>query len=202
MIGAVLGGISLALPYCFDTIGSAPLTSDETSLVTNIFGDRIASAPLRKVFGKCLARGTMEMQVQWQSKTTFHVCDPAYWSADYAKESAPAKFGAFVHEITHVWQNQHNEKVHSGRCQTYLYTLTADAKFREYCSEQQGAIMEDYSQRFLHPGHKPTYYVRSSPENDAMLAVLVENQFPQARALRMSLENQAPVNNEIMAAAP
>lgn len=200
LIGSVLGGICLALPYAFDTLGSVPLEPDETSLVTGIFGDGISSAPLRKVFGKCIARRTMEMQVQWKSGTTFHVCDSEYWSANYAKESVPGRFGGFVHEVTHLWQNQQGDKAYSGRCRSYAYTLTADAKFQEYCSEQQGAIMEDYSQRFLHPSHRSTYYVRSTPENDAMLAALVEKQFPGARALRMSLENRERA--QVAAAAP
>lgn len=115
-------------------------------------------------------------------------------SGDYTKGNNAENFGTFVHELTHVWQNQTNDRFTSSYVpegNKYLYPLEAKYKFTDYGVEQQAAMVEDYARRFLHPSKSFTWLgqVYGDPESKAaMLMKMVETQFPAARQLRLNYE--------------
>lgn len=109
-------------------------------------------------------------------------------SQDYSLENDLDKYGAFIHEMTHIWQFQGKFPT---ECTVYKYDLKADSRFSDYCKEQQAAIVEDYARHFLHPRHgrtRPDRGLHNNAKNYRLLAKVVEDQFPQAQKTRLALE--------------
>lgn len=177
-------------------LSSTPLTENEIKLVHGIFGTTVNTAIVKKYFYPAsplmVSRVPDRRSIQFYGNT----CT----SADYSLDSDIFKFGAFVHEMTHVWQRQTANKDELQMCHTYDYTLDAASRFTDFCVEQQAAIVEDYARRFLHPGHK-SFYTTDTPETDLLLRKVVEEQFPAARETRLAYEAQEK-NVKTAAAAP
>lgn len=118
-----------------------------------------------------------------------------YWSEEFTRET-PFNFGNFVHEVTHIWQAQTNYQGNPGHGDYALHDLAASQKFGDFHSEHQGVIMEDYARRFLHPARQYRR-IHDTPENDAQLKRIVEEQFPGAQQLRLAFEaRQAAAKNK------
>jgi len=49
----------------------------------------------------------------------------------------------FIHELTHVWQYQHNSPFNSN-IKIYTYEINNNLEFKDYGAEQQASLMEDY----------------------------------------------------------
>ena len=78
----------------------------------------------------------------------FHPADPR-WSQDFAKEPLALQ-GLLIHELTHVWQAQHQGRFYLPLMRhpfcRYSYQLQADRRFDWYGLEQQAEIVRH---RFL-----------------------------------------------------
>jgi hypothetical protein len=181
------------------TLGT-PLTRGEIKLVRSVFGNEINTDIVEKYFDP---HARQDAAVTYNAKAV-EFYGAVYHSTDYSQETRAFNYSAFLHEMTHVWQNQTNQSFY---CKVYDYPLDTKYHFTDYCREQQAAIIQDYSRRFLFSSHTPSYnYVSSegykgssaddytggvdTPESDALLAKLVEDQFPQARETRLGLSTQ------------
>lgn len=108
-----------------------------------------------------------------------------YYFGDSGSGNTASDFGYFMHEMTHIWQNQVNYDFNSD-VPGYMYTIIRGKAFHEYGKEEQGAIVEDYARTFLFKGtdRKPRF-MKDTPENRQALMTLVEGRFPGARDLRL-----------------
>jgi hypothetical protein len=176
---------------------SAHLSPGEIALVQSIFGNEVNTSIVIKNFSPHHLEYfsepdhiLMETRASVNDKKNIIFYGPEYSSDDYSQEDLML-YGTFLHEMTHIWQRQ---KV-SGvtlllmSCHDYNYALNDQSRFSDFCIEQQGAIMENYVQRFLHHSHL-SLGIKNTPENDALLKKVVEDQFPEARKTRLALEAQ------------
>lgn len=173
------------------------LTPGEKQFVESIFGDRIKADKIRKHFKKPshpthLLRGKRGTVLPPTSHIDFF--GAPVWSKDYSREDIKL-FGFFIHEVTHVWQNQNRAwKLHDLR--NYEYTLKEDSKFTDFGPEQQAEIIEAYAMRWLHRDGQ-TLAKPETATHDARLIDVVETQFPRARETRLQLDaarNKTPQN--------
>lgn len=172
------------------------LTKGETELVTGIFGDEADPSKIRKHFKKS---GNVTHVLRDKAGTVMpplsHIdfFGEEHWSRDYSREDA-RKYGLFIHEATHTWQNQ-NFVWPFKAFRVYDFALNENSRFNDFGAEQQAEIIEAYALRWLHrDGEK-----NAKPENaarDALLIKVVEERFPQAKATRLKLAQPR------MAAAP
>lgn len=187
----------------------APLTSGEKEIAYNFFGDQLNIPSIRKHFfnDNC---GTADSAFM-TAGNNIAACTADVHSNDYSRASAKTK-AKFIHELTHIFQFQTLLSQTNGLCikepvggAVYIYDKNKQ-KFSDYCHEQQGAIIEDYVLRFLMPpqemalsdGAHATYShkvweasrwnEKDTPETDAFLQKIVEDQFPQARKMRLEEE--------------
>lgn len=179
------------------------LTAGEAQMVHQVFGSEINPSKLRKHFRAendithCVAPGAGGMVLPPFSHMDFY--GPRLWSQDYSKDSE-YKFGFFMHEATHTWQGQ-NLAFSLRDFGVYSYTLDALSNWRDFGVEQQADIIEDYSKRWLYPRNVQAHAHHTREE--AMLARVVENRFPEARRTRLALEGNKPTNiDALIAAAP
>ena len=189
--GKTVVGIALAYTGyigAFYTGRGEPLTKGETQLVQSIFGDQLDASKLRKHF-KDAGDFTHVMRSKRGTVMPFtnHIdfFGPTVRSDDFSTDSIK-RFGIFLHEVVHTWQNQHL-KVSFKNFRQYAYTLQQDSKFSDFGTEQQGDILEDYAMRWLHKDGEKF----AKPENatrDTMLIKVVEDQFPQAKITRLQLQ--------------
>ncbi|TAL30298.1 MAG: hypothetical protein EPN97_12810 [Alphaproteobacteria bacterium] len=164
------------------------LTEGESNLVTSIFGDEVDASKIRKHF-----KDDNHITHLFGSKTGtvlpflnhIDIFGPYGRSPDYAREGE-VLYGLFVHESTHVWQNQ-NWAWTTKAMRVYEYELKPESKFSDFGGEQQASIIENYAQRFLHPqGRKDA--TAETAAFDAMLQKVVEERFPRAKETRMALD--------------
>lgn len=166
------------------------LTRGEIEMVENIFGDEVNTSKVRKHFKDKghithLLPGKVGTVLPPQSHIDFFGKD--VHSADYSTEG-PRRAALFIHEATHVWQNQNRnwriDLLH--KCRVYSYELKPNATFRDFGIEQQAEIIEDYYKTFLHKdGRGRKGEVLNA--NDSLLLKVVETRFPRARQTRLSL---------------
>lgn len=114
-----------------------------------------------------------------------------YHAEDYVLRANSRQRGVFLHEITHIWQFQTmgaaGMNANLATCpkpDPYAYSLRAGDVFAQFCIEQQGRMVQNYSERFLttRPGRS---------RQDLLLRDIVEAQFPGAKSLRLQYERLA-----------
>lgn len=166
------------------------LTTGETEMVDNIFGPEVNTGKIKKHFKDKshithLLPGKVGTVLPPHSHIDFFGAE--VHAADYSKEGARLA-GLFIHEATHVWQNQNRnwrlDKLH--KCRVYSYTLQPGNTFRDFGVEQQAEMIEDYYKTFLHKdgrGRKG----EALTANDSLLMKVVETRFPRAKETRLSL---------------
>ncbi|HYD18354.1 MAG TPA: hypothetical protein VEF76_07740 [Patescibacteria group bacterium] len=169
---------------------SRALTAGEARLAQNLFGDQLDVSAVRLHFFS-EARKSGVADVAGQSRRDIEVYGRANASADFSGEAGD-KYGAFVFELTELWQNQTGGKLTLGEPAESGYPLDEDFAFKDYGQLQQPQIMEDYARRFLHPDRKSHWLAQQSGDNsesDPLLQALVENQFPAAKNARLAFAN-------------
>jgi len=195
-------GAALATTLSSDTSCTPPpaapparLTAGEVALVQSIFGAAVNTAIVTKNFYPPSSDyynpdAPKEKIAAVNDKRNIIFYGPDCLSDDYSKGGVIV-YGTFVHEMTHIWQRQAipGLRLLFMSCHTYDYALDSRSRFSDFCIEQQGVIIEDYALRFLHPSHA-SLRIKNTPENDALLKKVVEEQFPAARETRLALEEQ------------
>lgn len=179
------------------------LEKGEKELARSIFGDEI---DLRRVW-KVYVQVADSVKAAESSRAGFIFFYRDYHAPDYSRERDPFIFATFIHELTHQWQIQNDPGNEIQICQIYTYRLSSDRDFLSYCNEQQASIVQDYVRRFLllNPAAS-TRYVNvfvgpeesaDTPESDALLQKVVEDQFPQARETRLKIDAQRRASQQI-----
>ncbi len=188
-----------------------PLTDGETALIMGIFGDGIDTKNIRKYFSETEKPGSAAGYVipaQTFGVDCIKFYGAQYASDDYSQTDDIFTYGTFVHEMTHIWQNQQRSRnkapyeASANDNNDYAYTLTPQTRFGKLGEEQQAKIIEDYARQFLYPKRPPAEkngkYKPSFTQSVGMqdlydlklLQKVVEDAFPQARKTRMALESQ------------
>ena len=164
---------------------SAPLTTGESRMLHGIFGDEINTSKITKHY-----RQTPKMIYGKVYGNRIYLYGAENHYEDLSDPTEPDAREKLVHEATHVLQGQ----IHSVtknikfRCKQYHYALKPESRFDDdFCNEQQAAIMEDYTARFLNVPARDAKWQDTTPENDALLQKVVETRFPQVRKTRLAL---------------
>jgi len=178
----------------FANIETRPLTPGETALISSIFGKEID-----------LTNVKVRLHPEEYSDIAGSVSDGGgadFWgksqsSNDYSKAD-PWHMSNFVHEMTHVWQNQTNWQNTVMEAKVYRYPLEEKYKFNDFSIEQQAAMMEDYTNVFLCKGDPrwiKSVYGSGYQEKFPLLQKTVEDRFPGMKLLRqtMSPDKQSSV---------
>lgn len=118
---------------------SRSLTAGERQLAFSVFGDSLALDDIRLKTAWWVLKG---YAVSPNGHIYFHRKD---WCEDFSTQSL-AKRAWLIHELTHVWQVQHNLAVIKGALinRRYRYTLKPNKPFLSYGIEQQAKMVEDY----------------------------------------------------------
>jgi len=171
----------------FPTPPGVPLTAGEAAFVKSIFGDAIDTRKVKKYYSAKVKPGT-EKGFVIPAETFGDDCikfyGPQYKVDDYSKTNNIFNFGTFIHEMTHIWQNQNNipSKLLPDGSDIYNYTLTPTSTFSDFGWEQQAKLIENYARTYL--------YSTPVDKEDPLLQKVVEDEFPQARKTRLKLEAQ------------
>lgn len=166
------------------------LTKGEKELVTSVFGDEINPDKIRKHMKK---DGHITHILRDKVGTVLpplshiDIFGPEYWSQDYSQEDA-RKYGLFIHEATHTWQNQ-NHVWPFRAFRVYEFTLKQDSRFSDFGAEQQAEIIEAYALRWLHKDGEKNAKTENA-ERDQLLIKVVETKFPRAQQTRLALQAQ------------
>lgn len=163
------------------------MTAGEAGLVKALFNGELKADCVRLNFFAG-ARRNQIAGVKKDEKNHIEFYGKDIASADYSLEKDRVKFGVFIREMTHIWQNQTEGKQTLGEMTEMTYELDSQYVFASYSRSQQGAIMEDYALRFLHPSRSshwlPIDYSGDRSDTDPFLQELVEGTFPSAKAAR------------------
>lgn len=185
----------------YPVVRSERLTVDEAALILGIFGDELNISKVRKDFTAAQKPGTKPtyyIPAQTFGAKSIKFYGPHYTEADYSKTVSDFNYGTFVHEMTHIWQNQNpdprkKEKNNS----VYTYALSENSRFEDFGEEQQAALIEDYARQFLRArrgAYKGTYLPSHGPDKQktplVLLRKVVETRFPQARKTRLALKQK------------
>ncbi|MEZ0262318.1 MAG: hypothetical protein ACAH80_15035 [Alphaproteobacteria bacterium] len=172
------------------------MTADEAALANTFFG-------------KELRTGIVKLyQYPYEQKDALASVESGYgasfWgetqhASDYTKADG-ARLGTFMHEMTHVWQEQTAQKhTPNQTMRQYHYWLDATSTYGKFSVEQQAAMVQDYVTYFLHPSKSMKYMPENHPKQELpakaeILKKIVEAQFPGAKALREAIpaQKQAP----------
>lgn len=191
----------------FANVEVRPLTEGEARILKGIFGATINIDTIR---ANMHPQGYDDIVGSVDSgRVVADFWGPENSSKDFSAEKNAYKFGTFIHELTHVWQNQNNRAFTNDTPPTakdkYTYTLSSKSNFEDYRVEQQAAIIEDYARRFLHPSKSFTYLDAAYKDAESMSGLLkkvVETEFPGAKKLREEFELQnAPKMSPVPVAA-
>ena len=167
-----------------DTCTTTPLTAGEIALSKKVFGSALDTRHVTKVFCKNAHNDQPPVEIRAGHEIVFHGADT--WSPDFSKEKNVIRYGFFMHDLTHLWQQQTGAPIKP--CETLGYTLTPERPFSAYCSSHQALMVEDYARLHLFkPAHQPRG-TADTPANNALLTQTIEKAFPQARLTR---ENKA-----------
>ncbi len=166
-------------------IATRPLNENEASFAFGIFGRQINPLIVRQHFNPIACAG---IAATVASKTDINYWSKEYFSNDFTRDNDPFNFGTFIHESTHIWQNQTNHQYTDwqfvNKPDKYAYPIDIKKwSFENYSIEQQAAIIEDYARYFLRPQGQ-TRRLEMTPEKLSQLQILVESQFPQAKVTR------------------
>ena len=195
--GALAGAIFWGSETRYELFNRASLeslTAGESALAKRVFGRDTDPAPVRKIFSP-------DPHDKGYAAQVFHGRFIEFYgygnhSADYSTDPRAENLALFIHELTHVWQRQTGMRQTNGTCpegfpEHYKYFIGSDDRFRDFCNEKQGAIMQDYARRFLHREESGTVHMQNTngaAENDRLLKAIVEDRFPGARGMRIALE--------------
>lgn len=184
----------------YPVVRQEALTPGEADLIKGIFGPEIDISKVRKHFTAVSKPGTSPGYVipaQTFSNDCIKFYGPDYTSGDYSRPDNAFNYGTFVHEMTHIWQNQHpNPQKAEHDNFAYQYNLTPKSRFDDLGEEQQASLIEDYALQFLRASRAPakngdTYLPSHAPDkSDAsrcdlvLLQKVVEDRFPAARHMR------------------
>lgn len=140
-----------------------PLTPDEIAMAKKVFGDQINYRKIRIYSHSGETRKAFYGKIQMS---------PSHYSEDYSKENNFYLQSQFMHELTHIWQEQNGTNLivsaigewlrHGGDYnKAYKYTITENSDFSRLGIEQQGKIIEDYWQELnrLASGYYNTEYI-------------------------------------------
>lgn len=169
----------------------APLTAGETAMVESVFGDEIDAGKIRKHFRET------SLAYRFAPKTVTGMVLPPLShidfygergrSEDFSKDEARMA-SLFMHEVTHVWQNQNWRWSlhHLDKVRLYDYTLVEGARFDSFALEQKAEMVGDYMRIWLHPKGKIQSGQTASAE-DILLRDVIEARFPRAKESRLAL---------------
>lgn len=169
----------------------APLTASETAMVESVFGDEVDASKMRKHFRetswayRLAPKSVAGMVLPPLSHIDFY--GERARSDDFAKDS-PNMANLFMHEATHVWQNQNWRWSlhHLDKVRLYDYKLVENARFDSFALEQKAEMIGDYVQIWLHPKGK-IQSGQTASADDILLRDVVESRFPRARESRLAL---------------
>ena len=185
-----------------------PYTPGETALNKQIFGEAFQNREkARKYYFSNGCNGYPDSNAQYNSLTrNIAFCHSDVHEIDYSKAKDADRLGTYIHELTHDWQDQNYGVmlywyflVRTGESD---YGLDKNSDFQDFGMEQQASIMGDYARRFLHIEQNRAYsylIYLNTPETDALLQRIVENQFPGARGMRLAVEAQRAAAQQKMA---
>lgn len=165
----------------------ANLTDGEKVLVRGVFGEQVNAGRVRKFYeGACLA---------WINAAVFDRVNVAFYaernhSPDFSKERDARKFALFMHEMTHIWQQQTDYRYTRGERNKYYYNLTENSRFEDYYDEEQACIIENYARRFL----MQTPAAENRRDDGRLLRSIVEDHFPQAGQTRRAIEAKRAIS--------
>ena len=126
---------------------SAPLTGGEAALARGFFGAELNPGIVRKNYTFSHAHRAAA-SVSDSANIVFYGAE--FHSRDYSREKDLVKFETFMHEMTHIWQNQTQWRMTNGLCERqHYYILNENLTFADYCHERQASIAGDYARRFL-----------------------------------------------------
>lgn len=178
------------------------LTKGERHLVKSIFGDAVEASGIEKRVRSKEDPRRADSGIVAQAEVRYLDVDDIFfyggdgWSPNYAREGNVEKFDTFVHEMTHIWQNQTDRAFTNGQPkltsenqgEIYHYSLCEGARFSDYPAEEQASIMADYTCLFIHPARRaPQNCENMSAETNKLLKKVVEDMFPAARKTRQEL---------------
>lgn len=191
-----------------------PLRKEEAALIKSLFGDEINTDNVRLFFYSATkpnnpAATKADMQPQPDGSTDVEqrveFYGVRYASQNYALD-IPENFGIFCHEMTHVMQGQKLFTQVNDAHNCYGYNITDKTKFADLGPEEQASLIQDYSRRFLHPDHPPSFLwtpagsmqtvdmsgrdvtaKHDTPESDAKIIRVVETRFPKAAIARKAV---------------
>lgn len=165
------------------------LTRNEAEFVQGIFGKSIDTKDTRLYLVGTSASYKDDIRALECNTQRIEFYGTERHSDDYSHAGLDS-YGTFIHEMTHVWQDQTIGYKNCHAANRYEYTLDGKHKFTDYCGEQQASIVKDYARHFLHPWHEGTewYKGKDSPTSFVLLAKVVEDQFPQAQKTRLAIE--------------
>ncbi|MEZ0260581.1 MAG: hypothetical protein ACAH80_06195 [Alphaproteobacteria bacterium] len=162
------------------------LTKGETQAVEGIFGDQLDASMIRKHFRNQSSVTHVMGNTRGMVMPPFSHIDffgPDAQSKDYSKEGI-GKFGLFMHEVTHTWQGQNLKfSTKAFRRYDYDYMLRPTSQFRDFGTEQQAEIVENYAERWIHRDG----IIEPRTAKDTLVMNVVERQFPRAKATRDSV---------------
>jgi hypothetical protein len=177
-----------------------PLTEGEIAFTKSIFGRKIAKGDLTRVRKYFMPEKKDQFAAVVRNIKSIDFHGRKYHEADYSRSKDPFNYGAFIHEMTHIWQNSRMSSMESqmnrhpykyGDSQAYFYALSPQSRFKDFNVEQQASIIEDYALRFLYPAASVSSgQLFNTPVDDALLQKVVEDKFHEARKTRLRFEPQ------------
>ncbi|MDE1152672.1 MAG: hypothetical protein PW788_09060 [Micavibrio sp.] len=185
----------------FSNIVTRDMTAGEAAIISGIFGREIDTSKVK-----------VRNHPEEYSDVAGTVSDGGgadFWgksqgAADYSKSDA-WHLSIFVHEMTHVWQNQTNWSNTVMEAQVYRYPLEVKYKFNDFSIEQQAAMMEDYTSVYLRkaePRWLEDVYGSDYRTKLPLLIKTVEDRFPGAKALRESYDQKQQVSQQAVIIRP
>lgn len=176
------------------------LTEGEIALVKSVFGEKIDEDDLRrykKLFTPQNFNKTSAAVLGSSKRIKFY--GQKQHEADYSQPKDPSNLYVFMHEMTHVWQEQRKMPVsfqnkrrpNADEDMMYYYKLSPHSRFKDFPTEQQASIIGEYALLFLYTdaSFDANFMINdNTPENEALLQRVVEDAFPEARKTRLLLE--------------
>lgn len=216
--GSILRQPLLPLEWILDKIlfpitASAPLTDGEKSFVASIFGNEIDTRRVKKYFTSKKKKKVSAETFGSRKIKFYNSVNP---SADLSQAGDVFPYLLLIHEMTHVWQAQHKLRksytILRHPTLSYDYTLSPNSRFGDFGLEQQASIIEDYATAVLYHGprknlrpsglYAPAFGPRTALQSLSLLQKVVEDQFPEARKTRLTLEAKQPPPQSRPATAP
>lgn len=170
------------------------MTADEAALAKAFFGAELRTS-IVTIFQYPYEQKDALASVESGYGASFW--GPTQHASDYTKADA-GRLGTFMHEMTHVWQEQTAQKhTPNQTMRQYNYWLDAKSKYTDFSVEQQAAMVQDYVTYFLQPSKSlkylpETYSRQDIPAKTEILKKVVEAQFPGAKTLREAMPKQPP----------